>query len=509
VASEHLTPTLPSGSPPSTPSSASASSHWLSPSTIHSGQWLRYRVKAEQPSALGAVLKTLVGVAAGGLAYAWGAERLAIIIWAVAGLIGVVALSSQKARSGVGWFFAALGRGLGWLMGVVLLAPLFLIGFTAAHVIGRLAGRDPLHLRDKEAQTFWLAVDQDRRKVRHVRSLFATETPAPTRGGGVIAAISLVALLVTAEIVLRTLGFGSTILYQPDNLAGYFPAPNQEEHRYGGKIITNSHGMRAPEFAAEKPAGTLRILMLGDSTLYGGSYIDQNKLYARLVDNALDLKPGANDVEVLNMAANGWGPFNELGYVEKYGTFDADVAVILLPIGDIYRDLAMLVNLPYFTVDSPPRLALEEVGRHLYWRSYEMFRPARTTEEQTKRAEQGIRAYVELAEKLREQGCEVIFEVLPSESAGLTNTAPANEAAAVDALRAALAVRGIEVGFPVGLFRDAAGGEAIYKDRSHLHNHGHELYAKYLAERLKEQSAKLRTHVDRWGTTAAAEGGTP
>ena len=85
-----------------------------------------------------------------------GAERLAIIIWVIAGLIGVVTLSSQKARSGVGRFFAALGRGLGWLMGVVLLTPLFLIGFTAAHIIGRLAGRDPLHLRDSESQTFWL-----------------------------------------------------------------------------------------------------------------------------------------------------------------------------------------------------------------------------------------------------------------------------------------------------------------------------------------------------------------
>ena len=53
-----------------------------------------------------------------------------------------------------------------------------------------------------------------------------------------------------------------------------------------------------------------------------------------------------------------------------------------------------------------------------------MFRPARTTEEQAKRAERGIGAYVELSEKLREQGCEVIFEVLPSELAGLTDLRP-------------------------------------------------------------------------------------
>ena len=56
-----------------------------------------------------------------------------------------------------------------------------------------------------------------------------------------------------------------------------------------------------------------------------------------MLDDLLDNKPGANDVEVLNMAVNGWGPFEEFGYVEKFGTFNADVAIVCLPIGDIYR----------------------------------------------------------------------------------------------------------------------------------------------------------------------------
>lgn len=428
------------------------------------------------------------------MAYFLGAVKLAIFIWVVAALIGVVTLSSQKARSGVGKFFAALGRTLGWVLGTVLLTPIFLIGFTAVHAIGRLAGRDPLHLRDKESQTFWLPADQDRRKVKYIRALFATETRGPSRGWAMISLISLAGLLLAAELVLRTFGFGNAILYQFDEKAGYFPAPNQAEHRYGGFIQTNSHGMRAPEFELLKRPGTLRILMLGDSTLWGGSYIDQRELYARLLDDALDAKPGANDVEILNVAANAWGPFNELGYVEKYGTYDADVAVITLPIGDIYRPFMHLYGLPYFPIESPPRLALEEVLHHLNWRSRAMARKVPTAEEQAAQGKLGIEAYVQLAEKLKASGCEVLFEVLPSEAAAMNDTAPAEEQKAVDELRAALEPLGFTVGYPVGVFRDQADNGELYHDYVHLHKGGQHVYANYLKSRLEQESEKLRAH---------------
>jgi hypothetical protein len=374
------------------------------------------------------------------------------------------------------------------------LTPIFLIGFTAAHVIGRMAGRDPLHLRDTTSQTFWLPADQDRRKVRHIRSLFATETSTPSRGGVLILLLSLAGLVVMAELVLRSLGFGNAILYQTDVKAGYFPAPNQAEYRYGGFIQTNAYGMRAPDFDVAKKPGTLRILMLGDSTLYGGSFIDQRDLYARLLDDALDAKPGANDVEVLNMAANAWGPFNELGYVEKFGTFGADVAVIALPIGDIYRPLIQLSGLPYFSVDAPPRLALEEVFQHLNWRSRAMSRKPLSAKERAEQGKMGIQAYVDLAENLRSSGCEVLFEVLPSEAAGKSEIAPADEQADVNDLRAALEPRGFKVGYPVGLFRGKESAGELYHDYVHLHTGGQHVYAEYLTSRLAEESGKLRAH---------------
>lgn len=498
VTSEKTTQTL-------TPESGSKAT--LSTSTIQSGKWFGNRPGPAESTALGAIGKTLVGAIVGALFYAWGAHTLAIVIWVIAGLIGVVTLSSQKARTGVGRFFGAIGRGLGWILGVVLLTPLYLVGFTLVRVVGRLAGRDPLYLHDKTSQTFWLPSDQDTRKVRHIHALYATEVASPGRGWGVIALVSLAGLLVASELVLRALGFGNSILYQPDAKVGYYPAPNQEEHRYGGFIKTNSHGMRAPDFEVTKKPGTLRILMLGDSTLYGGSYINQPELYARLLDDALDTQTKVNDVEVLNMAANGWGPFNELGFIEKFGTFGADVAVIALPIGDIYRPLAQLDGVPFFSVNEPPRLALEEVVHHLNWRSRQMARAPQSPEERAKLAEQGIAAYVELAEKLKASGSEVLFEVLPSEPAGTGDKAPESEQKDVDALRAALEPLGFKVGYPVGLFAEQKDSGEIYRDRVHLEGDGHRIYADYLKSRLTAESEKIRAHTAGGSQGAATENG--
>jgi hypothetical protein len=235
---------------------------FLAKSTIKSGKWFRVKPRPEEPTALGAIGKSLVGFFIGGLAFAGGAATLAVVICVVSGIIGLVSVSSQQARSGVMRVFSALGRGLGWILGAVLLVPVYLFGFTLAHVTGRLAGRDPLHLRDTNSQTFWLPADQDRRTVRHIRSLYATEVPLATRRGGVLAAAALLGMLVAAELVARFFGFGNPILYVSDPQAGYYPAPSQERRRYGGLVKINSYGMRAPEFEASKPPGTLRILML-------------------------------------------------------------------------------------------------------------------------------------------------------------------------------------------------------------------------------------------------------
>src|SRR5205085_9009807 len=132
-------------------------------------------------------------------------------------------------------------------------------------------------------------------------------------------------------------------------------------------------------------------------------------------------KACTKDVEVWNMGVNAWGPFQEVGYVEKFGAFNADVAVICLPIRDIYRGPKTIANTPWFTVDAPPNFGLQEIFGHLLWRSREMMHrlPSQEIKEESGRA--GIAKYVELAEKLRAKGCKVMMAGLPSRDAGMTS----------------------------------------------------------------------------------------
>ena len=454
---------------------------------FQSAQWFHYETETAEHGFLGALLKTLIGAVLGTGVFFWISSTLGIVIWTITAIIGVVTLASQKGRSTIGRFFAALGQAIGGAIGVVLLVPVFLIGFTIAHCVSRLTGRDPLHLKNKDAQTFWLPADKDRRKTQYIRALFATEANSAKRSRGWVGLLAIAgALLVAAEILLRILGFGAPILYRQDVRAGYYPGPNQSVYRGGGNISTNNYGMRAPEFEPEKESGVMRIFMIGDSTLWGGSYLDQPEIYARRICDSLTSQYGEEKVEVLNIGVNAWGPFNKLGYVQKFGTFDADVAVICLPIGDIYRDLAKLKGLPYFTVEDPPRLALDEVLQHMIWRR-QASRKRPTPEQREEQSLEGIAAYVNLARRLREAGCDVLVEILPGRVAGTTAKIPAEEQQDVERLTKALVEADFQVGYPAGLFKGMGDLDDLYHDVCHLNGLGNQLYAEYLEQRIKEK----------------------
>ena len=191
--------------------------------------------------------------------------------------------------------------------------------------------------------------------------MFATEAastgrpPAPRHGGVLLATLFALALL--AEGVGRLFGFGHPVLYVADPDIGYYPEPSVTLVALRRPVSTNRFGMRSPDVTKEKPAGTFRILMLGDSTLYGGSYIDQADLYASHVGKrSTSAAVSPKKVEVLAMGCNGWGPFHERGFVHKFGNFDADLVLIQLPIDDVNRPLYGLMSVPFFAVQDPPTL---------------------------------------------------------------------------------------------------------------------------------------------------------
>jgi hypothetical protein len=111
--------------------------------------------------------------------------------------------------------------------------------------------------------------------------------------------------------------------------------PSAEFHRFGILVKTNAYSMRSDEFSPQKERDEVRILVIGDSVPNGGSLTDQKELATELLKHSLE-ESLPQPVVVGNISAGTWSPPNFLAYIEEYGTFDADVAFIVLNKGDAF-----------------------------------------------------------------------------------------------------------------------------------------------------------------------------
>lgn len=147
----------------------------------------------------------------------------------------------------------------------------------------------------------------------------------------------VVGLLLILEVGLRLLfGFGSPPLYIADEKIGYLLAPKQCLRRFGNRFVINEYSMRSPQIAAQRPPSTLRVLLLGDSIANGASWTDQERTISALLASQLEEMKSFERVEVLNASANSWGPRNQLAYLQRFGTFDAQLLVLLLNTDDLF-----------------------------------------------------------------------------------------------------------------------------------------------------------------------------
>ncbi len=154
------------------------------------------------------------------------------------------------------------------------------------------------------------------------------------------AAVLCALLVAGGECVLEWMGLGHPILVTRQSAAKYELAPNQYVQRRWplsdgpiSRVWTNRYGMRSGAVTAERPPGVLRLYFLGDSMTYGTTEVDQSKIFASLVGEEL---PGVvhERVQVLDGAAGGWAPANELAYLREHGTMDANRVILVLNDGD-------------------------------------------------------------------------------------------------------------------------------------------------------------------------------
>lgn len=175
--------------------------------------------------------------------------------------------------------------------------------------------------------------------------------------------VVLVVMLVAGELVARfVLGLGDPPLSVADPDIEYLFKPNQEVSRFGNRIAYNAYSMRGDDFPKEKTdEQEVRVLVLGDSVVNGGSLSDQSEIATELLQDSLAEALG-RPVTVGNISTGSWGPGNLLAYVERHGLFDADLVVLVISshdAGDV-PTFEPIVGTPNFPSEKP-RVALEEV----------------------------------------------------------------------------------------------------------------------------------------------------
>jgi lysophospholipase L1-like esterase len=179
---------------------------------------------------------------------------------------------------------------------------------------------------------------------------------------------SVLAVFIGLEVILRVaLGLGNPVLVQADSFTGYRFKPNQNLFRFGKKVQYNQYSQRSEPITLKKPPTTLRILMIGDSVLNGGNRTDQNQTITELFE--AKLSASGHSAEVLNASAGSWGTGNILGYLQQFGTFNADAVILQIGTHDLTQPTStsdVVGNHPAFPTH-PPLLATQDAWGRYIW----------------------------------------------------------------------------------------------------------------------------------------------
>jgi hypothetical protein len=163
--------------------------------------------------------------------------------------------------------------------------------------------------------------------------------------------------LFIAEIALRVVGYTYPIFYTTDTVRGYALQPGVSGwYRKEGEayVRVNSDGLRDREHAKAKPAGTLRIAVLGDSYAEALQVPLEDAFWV-VMEHRLQTCPAfaGRRIEVINFGVSGYGTAQELLTLrQKVWDYAPDIVLLALTtnndITDNLRALKRTDEIPYF-----------------------------------------------------------------------------------------------------------------------------------------------------------------
>lgn len=297
-------------------------------------------------------------------------------------------------------------------------------------------------------------------------------------------------MLTVFELLGRHLwGLGNPVVYDMNPLYGYRPLPDQNLTRSGGTLLHfNNFGLRAENDWSSDPRH--KVLFLGDSVTYGGSYISNLELFSHLsVAEALP------NHEAGNAGVNGWGVLNILGLVQDAHFLPAQTVVTLLPEGDFLRGFNRIAGQPFWP--RKPKLALEEIWYFLLYtlnlKKFNHPAHALTDLEKQQVTVQATMALKILDALLKARGIEHLIYITPSRPQALAQEE--KDPLVLTALEQAQ----LDVHYLLDNMQEIPLGDraSLYVDNIHLSQAGHQVWGHWIALDLKKKKPFLPSSNDR------------
>ena len=171
--------------------------------------------------------------------------------------------------------------------------------------------------------------------------------PAVILGNLVALGAGLLVMLALGEVALRVIDLGHPYysapeLYQPvdDPRLLFEPRPSFDGFSEGVWLTTNSRGLRERDLPLAKPAGTRRIVFVGDSVTFGAGVKDDQP-FPRLLEDAVN-GSGASPVQGVNTGVVGYNTVQELARLERAGlAYQPDVVVLTFVVNDLLETFSI------------------------------------------------------------------------------------------------------------------------------------------------------------------------
>lgn len=303
----------------------------------------------------------------------------------------------------------------------------------------------------------------------------------------IVMALFMVIGIALLEFSCRLIGLGEVVVYEASPVYGYRPIGPQTVKRLKGKMLSfNELGLRVTDKWAQQPHN--RILFLGDSITYGGSYIDNSELFSTLVEQSL---PGW---AAGNAGVNGWGVMNVHGLVEIDQFQPAQIYVSTFPEEDFERGLVRLIGSPFWS--SRPSYAFEELFQYWVYKvsQRKWNRPMKPTSdlEITRTREASVLALKSYDQAIKASGAQHVIYITPMK-VQLQGIASRNEE-----LLNLFEAHGLSVKYLEDSLQDIPKLEvpALYHDMGHLSEAGHIAWAKVISSDLNHLIASHALNED-------------